>query len=435
MTNDDPFGLNDNRTQVIRPRPGGIGPSPSPAPARSAPVASGAPLPEGTPGRGPLVQAAHGLLLLAPRLKSANPPSDPDSLLRLIEGELKRFEQRALALGADPQQVRAGNYVLCALLDDIVLNTPWGAHGVWKSRSLAATLHRDVAAGERFFELLRQYEREPARSRPILELMSCCLALGFEGVFRIRTPPGQSLAGVREELDAILARLRGPQPAELSPHWRGVEAAHRPLREVVPLWVVGTATLGLLALIYIALLLRLGAYADRLGPAVASLPPQGDVQIVRAVSAPRRDVRRPSGIGACFTSAGKPVPPQLADTAQSVYVLLPSESLFQSASDALDPGVAPLLQCIGDELDKERGRVLVVGHTDKQPIRRSHRFPSNQALSEARAEAVSAVLGPRLHDPRRIATEGRADTDPVASNDTEDGRAANRRVEIVLVRS
>src|SRR3954447_20978314 len=74
MTTDDPFGLNDlGRTQVIRPRPGGIGPAPTAA-ERAAPVASGAPLPEGTPGRGPLVQAAHGLLLLAPRLQSANPP-------------------------------------------------------------------------------------------------------------------------------------------------------------------------------------------------------------------------------------------------------------------------------------------------------------------------------------------------------------------------
>src|SRR3954454_18179533 len=119
--------------------------------------------------------------------------------------------------------------------------------------------------------------------------MACCLALGFEGKFRLRAQPGESLAGLREELDAILARLRGPQPAELSPHWRGVEAAHRPLREVVPLWVVGTATLGLLALIYVALLLRLGAYADRLGPAVAGLPPQGEVQIVPAgAAAPRR---------------------------------------------------------------------------------------------------------------------------------------------------
>jgi type VI secretion system protein ImpK len=433
MTTDDPFGLNDlGRTQVIRPRPGGIGPAP-PAAERAAPVASGAPLPEGTPGRGPLVQAAHGLLLLAPRLKSANPPADPDSLLRRVEGELKRFEQRALALGADPRQVAAGNYVLCALLDDVVLNTPWGAHGIWKSRGLAATLHRDVAAGERFFELLRQYEREAERSRPILELMACCLALGFEGKFRLRAQPGESLAGLREELDAILARLRGPQPAELSPHWRGVEVAHRPLREVVPLWVVGTATLGLLALIYVALLLRLGAYADRLGPAVASLPPQGDVQIVRTGPAPKPRPKPPAGIGTCFTSAGRPVPPQLADSAQSLYIPLPSESLFRSASDVLDQGVTPLLACIGDQLDKQRGRILVVGHTDDRPIR-SRRFPSNQALSEARAEAVRAVLAPRLQDSGRITTQGKADRAPVASNATEDGRAANRRVEIVLVR-
>jgi type VI secretion system protein ImpK len=202
---------------------------------------------------------------------------------------------------------------------------------------------------------------------------------------------------------------------------------------VVPLWVVGTATLGLLALIYVALLLRLGAYADRLGPAVASLPPQGDVQIVRAGPSPKPRPKPPAGIGTCFTSAGRPVPPQLADSAQSLYIPLPSESLFRSASDVLDQGVTPLLACIGDQLDKQRGRIVVVGHTDDRPIR-SRRFPSNQALSEARAEAVRAVLAPRLHESGRITTQGKADRAPVASNATEDGRAANRRVEIVLLR-
>jgi type VI secretion system protein ImpK len=77
--------------------------------------------------------------------------------------------------------------------------------------------------------------------------------------------------------------------------------------------------------------------------------------------------------------------------------------------------------------------VLVVGHTDSVPIR-SARFPSNWELSKARAESVRAVLGQALGDPGRVATDGRADTEPVASNSDDAGRALNRRVELLLLK-
>ncbi|MGE3742257.1 MAG: type VI secretion system protein TssL, partial [Geminicoccaceae bacterium] len=75
MSQDDPFGLNDpERTRIARPQPGGRGPAMPAAPQPPRP-GSGAPLPEGTSGRGPRVQAAFGLLMLAPRLRSRLPPS------------------------------------------------------------------------------------------------------------------------------------------------------------------------------------------------------------------------------------------------------------------------------------------------------------------------------------------------------------------------
>jgi type VI secretion system protein ImpK len=60
------------------------------------------------------------------------------------------------------------------------------------------------------------------------------------------------------------------------------------------------------------------------------------------------------------------------------------------------------------------------------------RFPSNWHLSQARAEAVALLIAPKLTDPARITPEGRSDQEPVAGNDTPEGRAANRRVEILL---
>ena len=77
MAQDDPFGLNDpERTRIARPQPGGRGPAYRPRRRPRGPAAV-PPLPEGTNGRGPLVQAAFGLLMLAPRLRSRLPPSDP----------------------------------------------------------------------------------------------------------------------------------------------------------------------------------------------------------------------------------------------------------------------------------------------------------------------------------------------------------------------
>jgi type VI secretion system protein ImpK len=74
--------------------------------------------------------------------------------------------------------------------------------------------------------------------------------------------------------------------------------------------------------------------------------------------------------------------------------------------------------------------VLITGHTDNQPIR-SLRYPSNWDLSKARADAVKAVLAQTVR-PERLRAEGRADSEPVAPNDTPQGRAQNRRVELTL---
>ena len=80
------------------------------------------------------------------------------------------------------------------------------------------------------------------------------------------------------------------------------------------------------------------------------------------------------------------------------------------------------------------GSLQVIGYTDNQPIR-TVQFPSNFQLSAARAQAVRAD---HWHAPSAMpdasAAEGRADSDPIASNATPEGREQNRRIEIVLRR-
>ena len=85
-------------------------------------------------------------------------------------------------------------------------------------------------------------------------------------------------------------------------------------------------------------------------------------------------------------------------------------------------------------MNVEPGSIQILGHTDNQPIR-SVKYPSNYHLSLARAQAVMAVMKQKVSDPARLAAEGRADSDPIASNATPEGREQNRRIEIVLSRA
>ncbi|MFW6067785.1 MAG: OmpA family protein [Myxococcota bacterium] len=116
-----------------------------------------------------------------------------------------------------------------------------------------------------------------------------------------------------------------------------------------------------------------------------------------------------------------------------MVVELPEGVLFDSGrarlkseGEATLAQVAPILAELGDR------SFQIAGHTDNVPIR-TPRFPSNWELSTARAVAVARFLIEQDMPPDRLSAAGYADTEPVTSNDTPEGRAQNRRIEIVLV--
>jgi len=107
------------------------------------------------------------------------------------------------------------------------------------------------------------------------------------------------------------------------------------------------------------------------------------------------------------------------------------ELSFASASDQLQGTDWPLLAAVADVLKKNAAqRIEIVGHTDATGDAKS-----NQELSERRAASVKKVLVDRYGAAEeRIAVKGAGATQPVAGNETEDGKALNRRVEILLAR-
>ena len=115
-----------------------------------------------------------------------------------------------------------------------------------------------------------------------------------------------------------------------------------------------------------------------------------------------------------------------------MVVELPEGVLFDSGrAEIKDEGQATLQQ-VAQVLASLDRSFLVSGHTDNIPIR-SRRFPSNWDLSAARGVVVARFLAESGVPVERLAAAGYADTQPTASNDTDEGRAQNRRIEIVLM--
>jgi chemotaxis protein MotB len=116
-----------------------------------------------------------------------------------------------------------------------------------------------------------------------------------------------------------------------------------------------------------------------------------------------------------------------------MVVELPANVLFDAGDDQLKPEGQAIIQNIGAILVTIEGRQFqIAGHTDSTPIH-SRRWASNWELSTARAVSVARFLIDHGMPPERISAAGYADTQPVDTNDTEDGRANNRRIEIVLL--
>lgn len=116
-----------------------------------------------------------------------------------------------------------------------------------------------------------------------------------------------------------------------------------------------------------------------------------------------------------------------------VYVSLAEKLLFKSGSIAVDPKGKEALVKLATALNQKADvQVAVEGHTDNKPIS-SEKIKDNWDLSVLRATSIVRILTEDgKMDGNRITANGRGETQPVASNDTPEGRALNRRTEIIL---
>jgi type VI secretion system protein ImpK len=429
---DDPFRPSD--ATVLRPRPGagrpGAGQAPPSPPRWPVPSALAAePLPPaaqqhlGT-GLNPLVRAASSVLLLAGHLRGTLAAPDLDGLRRHALDEIHKFEERARSGGAANEDVLAARYVLCATLDEAVLSTPWGAQSEWAQQTLLVTLHREAWGGEKFYTMLERISQNTERHIALMELQYLCLAVGFSGKYHVEARGHARLAEVRQALYRRIREHRGAAPTELSLRWRGLEDRRNRLIRYVPWWVIGAAALAIVAVTYAVYASRLGGTA---APVHASLASVG----LDSFSEPAK----PSNAGVTLKRLLAPEEARgtltVEDQQGRTLITLLTPNLFPSGSATLNPDVVPVVQRVAQAIDRVPGRVLVVGHTDDQPVR-SLRYRDNFDLSRERAVSVAHVLQPALGNPARVEWTGVGSSQPRFRPESDPAnRARNRRVEIV----
>lgn len=444
---EDPFAEpDDTQRTVIRPNPGGlrgalppspaapppVTPAPSPAPAAAPETTTAA---EALTGLNQLNASAAMLFSLISRIRNRAQHADPDALRRSVVGEIRTFESRALKAGIEDRQVKVARYAICATIDDVVLNTPWGGESVWGQQSMVATFHRETVGGDRFYDLLARLEQDPANNIDLLEFLYMCLSLGFEGRLRVEAGGPEKHLNIRAGLAKLIRAHRGEVEHDLSPRWKGVEKPYRPLSISKPVWIALACVAAVLASGFLGLSYALSTSTGRVAGQIAGID-SGTVPVLDRpappVIPPPPDVSEVDRVAEFLSEEIAEGIVEVFPDANTVVIRLAGSGMFASASDTLNADFDVPLSRVAAALDDVDGPVIVAGHSDSVPIR-SARFASNLALSLARAEAVAVRVASLIKDPSRLKAEGRADREPIAPNDTPEGRATNRRIEIVLV--
>jgi|SRR5690554_879258 len=424
MLGDDTFGLNQSRTFVM-PTPGG---------QRTEVTSSREWAGQGTEvedvvcGSNPLIAVANPILNMIYQVRTLVHNPDPEKLRNLLIEDIKRFEARAKNENLPQDHVLAARYCLCTVLDETAAQTPWGGGGVWARYSLLVTFHNETWGGEKFFQILSKVTQSPAMHIDLIELMFYCISLGFQGRYKVVANGQSELDTLRRRLAEIILDVKGERVSAFSLNWRGVDKERLPMWSALPVWVSAIVCIVLAVVLYSVLSMRLSKASDSTFTNVmsTSLPEFSTKKPIINTSVEITRFLQPE------INAGLV---RVVELPNVTTVTLVGDGLFQSGSVELSPKYTAVVHKVAQAVDDYGRSVKVSGHTDDRPIR-SVRFPSNWHLSLERARSVAKFLQSYLVSSTiTVETLGVGAAEPIATNETAEGRALNRRVDIAIFTS
>jgi type VI secretion system protein ImpK len=392
--------------------------------------------------KSPMLAAAANLLILFGRLRTQMVEMEAVPLMEYVTREIEGFEENCLKAGIDPHETQVAKYLLCGTADDIVQNIPGTDRHIWVQYSMVARFFNRRTSGVGFFQEVEKALQAPAQRFQLLELALTCLSLGFEGQYRSAPNGAVELARIRGMIYESLRRVQGRPDEDISPRWQPVDVGGRRRFGGTPLWVIGSVLGMALMGAYFGLSMMISGEGSAVSQRLLTINPTGQVSLVRTVAftpleVDQAELVQTGQLDRIKEGMAKDIADGLVEVdvkGEFIFIRVNNAALFASGKADTKPEFNDLGARITTALNAEPGPVYIFGYTDNVPMSGRGRFKNNHDLSLARAEAVKAVLANGMTDPERFVVEGKGEADPIGDNEAEDGRALNRRVEIMIKR-
>jgi type VI secretion system protein ImpK len=384
----------------------------------------------------PLLEASRVLLRALADMPAKLSADAANALRNLLMQEVRVFDLLSPQANIRSDHILGAKYCLCTALDEAAMSAAENnsVASIWAVRSLATAFLEDSKGGDKVYLLIARLLADPVEHRDLLEVIYRILSLGFEGRYRREADGQRKHDAIRQRLYEVVTAGREPPPTKLSPHWQTAGKGRRLMLFSVPVWISAVAAalflLGVFAWFSHQLSLRRDdvqkqiAEIGRLAPLV--LPPLAlPVSPAPPVLPPALHLKQllSAEIAAGLVSVDE-------DDHHSAVVFRGDE-MFASGDATVKVKMVPLIAKIANEIAKVPGSVMVLGYTDNVPVSDTKAY-TNQSLSEERAAQVLQLLQATGVPSDRLQSLGKGDADPVGDNATAEGRARNRRVEIVV---
>ncbi|CAJ0723832.1 MULTISPECIES: OmpA family protein [Ralstonia] len=408
--------------------------------------------------KNPLLRLAQPLFWLldelSPELESA---ARLDALKSEVRTRLAAFKQAAQAAALKADSVEAVHYCFCAALDQAgsrVRGRADGLRGVWLHHGLLMQLYGEKDFGQRCRSWITKLQETPNASENALGVIAQLMERGLrdergmplpkiqlvhqwspvEVIPSAATTPQRrhvTIANSAAEHQRIHVAVSNPSGGAVEPSDVLITVG-MPVQEAAPSQELSPQRswrLIVIAVVVTALVIGLAwvTYRQHLdNQALAS-----QVSALEAQVAKRQEPLE-DRIARALTSETGASQFGLSTEGDRIYIVFSSGMGFAAGSADITPMLARQLERLAGVLTTD-GKVTIVGHTDDSPGARG-RTETNLALSAARAMAVGRNLQAHGLSETRLSTMGRGAKEPVGDNKTAEGRALNRRVEIVLDR-
>ena len=376
-------------------------------------------------GENKLLFYASDLINLANNLRTLEPQSTVEQLRIDIDNLIKQFDTKLTQQSVSQEVIMTARYLLCCLIDEHVLSTPWGIDSSWSYQTLLSQYHNETMGGEKFFFIINKIMERPQQNIDLIELSYVCLALGFRGKYRRLKNSENEIAQISNMLYQPILQYR-PADNELSPSSIANVSRTSKRESRIPVTLI-FMLLGIMCIaVYIVLLSNLHTKSSPIFEKIESIGWEDLSNQALQVGASTRSVNQiAQDISLSLNQAIENNKLTVDVNDNKIILRFVSPQLFSLGSASVNPKELPNVEQLVETILAHTDTVTIVGHTDS-----SGKADSNWVLSRKRAESIEAWIDSANSNILRTNTKGVADTQPLTLGKDQ---SLNRRVELILV--